>query len=209
VSYLQPAETRPGLVTAIATTPGVAAYYDLSFQHASNPVLRRMRRFGDPESFLGLIGQVRSQAPLAGIRSNVIVGFPGETEDDLDTLCEFLVDARMDVVGVFGYSDEDGTEAASYDGKLDEDEIRERTEHVTRLVEELTSQRAEERVGERVDVLLESVSGPGAEGRAEHQGPEVDGTTTVTGLPSGSSVGDVVTAVVTGSDGADLVAEVA
>src|SRR6476619_2693284 len=167
VSYLQPAETRPGLVSAIASTPGVAPYYDLSFQHASNAVLRRMRRFGDPESFLGLIEQVRSQAPLAGIRSNVIVGFPGETEEDLATLCDFLVEARMDVVGVFGYSDEDGTEAEGYDGKLDEDEIRERTEHVTRLVEELTSQRAEERVGEPVDVLVESVEQ--AEGRAAHQ----------------------------------------
>src|SRR6185503_19487679 len=135
-------------------------------------VLRRMRRFGDPESFLGLVEQIRSQAPLAGIRSNVIVGFPGETEDDLATLCDFLVDARMDVVGVFGYSDEDGTEAESYDGKLDEDEIRERTEHVTRLVEELTSQRAEERIGEPVEMLLEDVAG--GEGRAAHQGPEVD-----------------------------------
>jgi ribosomal protein S12 methylthiotransferase len=206
VSYLQPAETRPGLVTAIATTPGVAPYFDLSFQHASHPVLRRMRRFGDPESFLGLIEQARSQAPAAGVRSNVIVGFPGETEQDLAVLCDFLVDARMDVVGVFGYSDEDGTEAASYDGKLDEDEIRERAEHVTRLVEELTSQRAEERVGEPVDVLLETVAAGTGEGRAAHQGPEVDGSTTVTGLPAGARVGDLVTAVVTGSDGADLVA---
>jgi MiaB/RimO family radical SAM methylthiotransferase len=210
VSYLQPAETRPGLVTAIASTPGVAAYYDLSFQHASNAVLRRMRRFGDPESFLGLIEQIRSQTPLAGIRSNVIVGFPGETEDDLNTLCDFLVDARMDVVGVFGYSDEDGTEAASYDGKLDEDEIRERTEHVTRLVEELTSQRAEDRIGERVEVLLESLAegADEAEGRAVHQGPEVDGTTTVAGLPADAKVGDIVSALVVASDGADLVAEV-
>jgi ribosomal protein S12 methylthiotransferase len=208
VSYLQPAETRPGLVTAIATTPKVAAYYDLSFQHASHAVLRRMRRFGDPESFLGLVEQIRSQAPLAGIRSNVIVGFPGETEDDLATLCDFLVAARMDVVGVFGYSDEDGTEAAAFDEdlKLDEDEIRERTEHVTRLVEELTSQRAEERVGETVEVLVESVEQ--AEGRAAHQGPEVDGTTTLVDLPADARAGDFVTAVVTGSDGADLVAEV-
>jgi ribosomal protein S12 methylthiotransferase len=209
VSYLQPAETRPGLVTAIASTPGVAAYFDLSFQHASHPVLRRMRRFGDPDSFLGLIEQARSQAPRAGIRSNVIVGFPGETEDDLATLCDFLVAARMDVVGVFGYSDEDGTEAETYDGKLDEDEIRDRTEHVTRLVEELVAQRAEERVGETVDVLLESVDNDTAEGRAEHQGPEVDGSTTVTGLLPGARVGDLVTAVVTGSDGADLVAQAA
>ena len=209
VSYLQPAETRPGLVTAIASTPGVAAYYDLSFQHASASLLRRMRRFGDPESFLSLIDGIRAQAPLAGIRSNVIVGFPGETEEDLATLCDFLVAARLDVVGVFGYSDEDGTEAASYDGKLDEDEILERTERVTRLVEELVSQRAEERVGERVEVLLESVDGRTGEGRAAHQGPEVDGSTTVTGLARGARVGDLVTATVTGSDGADLLARAA
>ncbi len=93
VSYLQPAETRPGLVEAIATTPGVASYFDLSFQHACATVLRRMRRFGDPESFLGLLEQVRGHDPLAGVRSNVIVGFPGETEEDLETLCDFLVEA--------------------------------------------------------------------------------------------------------------------
>ena len=207
VSYLQPAETRPGLVTAIASTPGVADYFDLSFQHASHAVLRRMRRFGDPDSFLGLLEQIRSQAPSAGVRSNVIVGFPGETEQDLQTLCEFLEAARMDAVGVFGYSDEDGTEAATYGEKLDEDEIRERTEHVTRLAEELTAQRAEERVGERVDVLLETVLHDGtAEGRTAQQGPEVDGSTTVHGLPDDARVGDFVTAVVTGSDGVDLLA---
>ena len=208
VSYLQPAETRPGLVAAIADTPGVAAYYDLSFQHASNAVLRRMRRFGDPESFLALLDQIRSQAPLAGVRSNVIVGFPGETEEDVTILCDFLSESRMDAVGVFGYSDEDGTEAASYDGKLDEDEIRDRTEHVSRLAEELTAQRAEERHGERVDVLIESVDGGTSEGRAAHQGPEVDGSTTVSHLPSGVRVGDLLEATVTGSDGVDLIAVV-
>src|SRR3954451_9601031 len=174
VSYLQPAETRPGLVTAIANTPGVAAYYDLSFQHASASVLRRMRRFGDPEGFLGLVEQVRTQAPAAGVRSNVIVGFPGETDDDLQTLCDFLVAARLDVTGVFGYSDEDGTEAATLSGKLDDDEIRARVERVTDLVEQLTAERAAERVGEQVVVLVESVEdtpdGPVVEGRAAHQG---------------------------------------
>ena len=209
VSYLQPAETRPGLVTAIAATPGVAPYFDLSFQHASNAVLRRMRRFGDPESFLALLEQVRAQAPLAGVRSNVIVGFPGETEEDVEILCDFLEAARLDAVGVFGYSDEDGTEAASYDGKLDEEEIRERTERVTRLAEELTAQRAEERVGERLEVLVEAVRDGEAEGRAAHQGPEVDGSTTVVDLPYGVRVGDLLTAVVTASDGVDLVASAA
>jgi ribosomal protein S12 methylthiotransferase len=204
VSYLQPAETRPGLVEAIAETAGVSDYFDLSFQHASATVLRRMRRFGDPESFLGLLDQVRTLAPAAGVRSNVIVGFPGETDDDLQVLCDFLVAARLDVTGVFGYSDEDGTEAAGLPDKLDDDEIRTRVEHVTDLVEHLTSERAEDRIGEDVVVLVESVTEGAAEGRADHQGPEVDGTTR---LDSGEhAVGDLVTAVVVASEGADLVA---
>lgn len=213
VSYLQPAETRPGLIEAIASTPGVVPYFDLSFQHASASVLRRMRRFGDPESFLGLLEQIRALAPLAGVRSNVIVGFPGETEEELATLCDFLEAARMDVTGVFGYSDEDGTEAAGFadDLKLDEDEIRARTEHVTALVEELNAQRAEERVGEEVVVLVESVEasddGVVVEGRAAHQGPEVDGTTLLTGAES-ARVGDLLAATVTGTDGVDLIARV-
>jgi ribosomal protein S12 methylthiotransferase RimO len=204
VSYLQPAETRPGLVEAIATTPGVTPYFDLSFQHASAPVLRRMRRFGDPDSFLALLERVRSLAPAAGVRSNVIVGFPGETEEDLETLCDFLVAARMDVTGVFGYSDEDGTEAATYDDKLDEDEVRARAEHVLALVEELTSQRAAERVGETVEVLVERVDGETVEGRAAHQGPEVDGSTYLVG--SDARVGDLVRATVVESAGVDLYA---
>ena len=210
VSYLQPAEMRPGLVEAIAGTPGVAPYFDLSFQHASPTVLRRMRRFGDPDGFLGLLDQVRRLAPLAGVRSNVIVGFPGETEADLDVLCDFLAAARLDVTGVFGYSDEDGTEAASFDAKLDEDEIRARVARVSDLVEELTSQRAAERLGEEVVVLVECVDGA-VEGRAAHQGPEVDGTTRIspTGRFTGSvaQVGDLVPALVVDSEGADLVAE--
>ncbi|WP_460799836.1 30S ribosomal protein S12 methylthiotransferase RimO [Nocardioides pacificus] len=207
VSYLQPAETRPGLIEAIATTPGVVPYFDLSFQHASATVLRRMRRFGDPDSFLGLLEQIRALAPEAGIRSNVIVGFPGETEDELQTLCDFLEAARLDVTGVFGYSDEDGTEAATYDAKLDEDEVRARTEHVTGLVEELNAQRAEERIGERVMVLVESLEDGAVEGRAAHQGPEVDGTTLVEGVPSGVRIGDLVTGTVIGTEGVDLIAE--
>jgi len=206
VSYLQPAETRPGLIEAIATTPGVAPYFDLSFQHASAPVLRRMRRFGDPDAFLALLDRVRALAPQAGVRSNVIVGFPGETEEDLRTLCDFLVAARMDVTGVFGYSDEDGTEAASYDGKLDDDEIRARAEHVGDLVEELTAQRAAERVGETVEVLVESVVGGTAEGRAAHQGPEVDGSTYL--VDGDLRVGDLLEAEVIGSEGVDLYARV-
>ena len=167
-----------------------------------------MRRFGDPQSFLKLLEQVRAEAPTAGIRSNVIVGFPGETEDDLETLCSFLEEARLDVTGVFGYSDEDGTEAATYEGKLDQDEVDARVAHVNALVEELTSQRAEERIGERVQVLVENVEDGVVEGRAQFQGPEVDGTTELVGAPAEARVGDLYWAEVVDSAGVDLVARV-
>ena len=203
VSYLQPAETRPSLVEAIATTPGVAAYFDLSFQHASEPVLRRMRRFGDRERFLQLLGSARDLAPLAGARSNFIVGFPGETKADVAELERFLVEARLDAVGVFGYSDEDGTEAATYDRKVRRDTIDRRLGRITALVEELVAQRAEERVGETLEVLVESVDGGVVEGRAAHQAPETDGSTLVNGAGD-VKVGDIVRCVVDGSEGVDL-----
>ena len=113
MSYLQPAEMRPSLIEVMASTPKVVPYFDLSFQHASPRVLRRMRRFGSAESFLGLIESIRRLAPAAGIRSNVICGFPGETEADVEVLCEFLAAAELDAIGVFGYSAEEGTEACS------------------------------------------------------------------------------------------------
>ncbi|QKW34883.1 30S ribosomal protein S12 methylthiotransferase RimO [Actinomadura sp. NAK00032] len=208
VSYLQPAETRPGLIEAICGTPGVAPYFDMSFQHASGPVLRSMRRFGDRERFLGLLGQIRELAPEAGVRSNFIVGFPGETEDDFEELAEFLSAARLDAVGVFGYSDEDGTEAAGLDGKLDPDEVARRVEELSELADELTSQRAEDRIGSLVRVLLEEkADGGGFEGRAEHQAPEVDGTVLVRG--DGLALGEIVEARVIGSDGVDLIADIA
>ncbi len=209
VSYLQPAETRPGLIQAIAQTPGVVPYFDLSFQHASATVLRRMKRFGDPESFLALLAQIRALRPEAGIRSNVIVGFPGETEEEFQALCDFLVAARLDVTGVFGYSDEDGTEAERLDGKLDPELVAERAALVTDLVEQLNTQRAEERLGEQVNVLVEAIEDGLVEGRAEHQGPEVDGTTELVGALEGVRVGDIVTATVTETQGVDLVAAVA
>jgi ribosomal protein S12 methylthiotransferase RimO len=206
VSYLQPAEMRPSLVDAITSTEGVVPYFDLSFQHSSASVLRRMRRFGDTGRFLALIETIRVAQPAAGIRSNVIVGFPGETEDDVAELERFLIGARLDAVGVFGYSDEDGTEAAGLDGKVEEAVVRERVERLTRLADELVAQRAEDRLGETVDVLIESVEPDGtAEGRAAHQAPEVDGSTTVRG--GRLVVGQLVRATVVGTDGADLVAE--
>ncbi len=177
VSYLQPAEITPGMLEAIASTPKVVPYFDLSFQHASAPVLRRMRRFGDAEHFLALIDQVRSLAPTAGIRSNFIVGFPGETEADVDMLADFLSEARLDVAGVFAYSDEEGTEGATLADHVDPDAIADRHERISDLIEQSCNQRALDRIGERLEVLVESVSADEISGRAAHQGPEVDGST--------------------------------
>jgi tRNA A37 methylthiotransferase MiaB len=202
---------RPSLVEVLTQTPGVAPYFDMSFQHSSPTVLRRMRRFGSTDAFLALLDQVRALDPEAGVRSNVIVGFPGETEQDVEELERFLTQARLDVVGVFGYSDEDGTEAASLPDHLSQELVDERVARLSALVEELTSQRAEERIGTTVSVLVESADPDDrghqvAVGRALHQAPEVDGTTS---LPGGAAVpvGTVVRATVVASEGVDLVAE--
>jgi tRNA A37 methylthiotransferase MiaB len=200
---------RPELLAVIARAPHVASYYDLSFQHASPTLLRRMRRFGGRADFLDLVERIRALDPAAGIRSNVIVGFPGETEDEFADLVAFLQEARLDAVGVFGYSDEDGTEAAGMAGKVAEDVVRSRVEQVTALVDELMAQRAEERIGEVVEVLVEAIEEmddgrPIAVGRAAHQGPD-DAQTMVLVEGMAVEVGDLLRAEVVDVDGVDLI----
>ena len=210
VSYLQPAELRPDLLRVLATTPGVAPYFDLSFQHASTSVLRRMKRFGGTDSFLDLLARARSLAPDLGARSNVIVGFPGETEDDVLELERFLSEARLDAIGVFGYSDEEGTDAVDFPDKVPSEVIAERVERISSLAHELSSQRAEDRIGTRVEVLVEDSwvddDEPELIGRGAHQGPEVDGSVRLVGA-QGIARGRIVEAFVTDSEGVDLIAE--
>ena len=153
---------------------------------------------------MGLIRSIRRLAPAAGIRSNVICGFPGETEADVDVLCEFLAAAELDAIGVFGYSAEEGTEAVRLDGRHSAEEIAARRARVADLADELVSQRAEARIGEQVQVLVEDVAGE-ILGRAAHQGPEVDGNVRLITADRLKS-GDLVDAVVSDTDGADLVA---
>ncbi|GAA1396432.1 30S ribosomal protein S12 methylthiotransferase RimO [Luteococcus peritonei] len=208
VSYLQPAELRPDLVAAMTSTEKVVPYFDISFQHAAPAVLRRMRRFGDPDSFLALLEQVRSRAPQAGIRSNVIAGFPGETEADVQLLSDFVAEARLDVLGVFGYSAEEGTEAATLPDQVDPEQVEARRQALADLAAEVMDQRAEERVGEQLEVLVESLEDGEVVGRARHQGPEVDGVTTLVGDVDGLQVGSLVSAEAVLSEGVDLVARV-
>ena len=201
VSYLQPAELRDTLLRVLLTTPGVAPYLELSFQHASPTVLRRMRRFGDAEAFLALIARAREISPDVGVRSNFIVGFPGETDAEFAELVDFLGAARLDAIGIFGYSAEDGTEAADLPGALPEHVIRERVEYLAPLADELITQRAEDRIGSIVDVLVERIVDGVPEGRAGHQGPEDASTTLDVG-----EIGHFVRAEVIDSDGGDLIA---
>jgi ribosomal protein S12 methylthiotransferase len=207
VSYLQPAEMRPGLIAVMTSTPGVAPYFDLSFQHASGTVLRSMRRFGDTGRFRALLDQIRDACPEAGVRSNFIVGFPGETAADVAELERFLSVARLDAIGIFGYSDEDGTAAAELPGHLDPGEVARRVDDLSDLAEEVMAQRAADRAGHSAEVLIEEVLADGLYlGRAEHQAPEVDGSTTVRSATP-LAVGDMVRTTVVGSDGVDLIAE--
>ena len=168
---------RPGLVEAISSTPGVAAYFDLSFQHAAPQVLRAdaalRRRRAVPRRCSTRCGPPRRTPACAATSSS---GSPARPSRRSTSLCGFLEAARLDAVGIFGYSDEDGTEAAGLPGQLSDDEILARVDRVSRFAEELTAQRAEDRVGELVEVLVESRRGTLGTGRTHAQGPEVDGT---------------------------------
>ena len=205
LSYLQPAEVRPSLLQAIVSVDKVVPYFDLSFQHANGDLLRSMRRFGDGEKFLHLIAQIRALNPEAGIRSNFIVGFPGESDAQFMDLIEFLTQAQLDAIGVFGYSDEDKTEGKTLENKVAPELIKERVNELSTLVDELITQRAEARIGQKVSVLIEDETEQ--EGRAEHQGPDVDGSTFIKSRNK-YRVGEYVDAVVSDVLGVDLIAQV-
>ena len=204
LSYLQPAEVRPSLLQAMVSVDKVVPYFDLSFQHANGDLLRSMRRFGDGEKFLHLITQIRALNPEAGIRSNFIVGFPGESDAQFMDLIEFLTQAQLDAIGIFGYSDEDKTEGKTLENKVAPELITERVNELSTLVDELITQRAEARIGQKVCVLIEDEAEQ--EGRAEHQGPDVDGSTFIKSRNK-YRVGEYVDAVISDVMGVDLIAQ--
>lgn len=210
VAYLQPAEIRPGILTGVIRTPVVANAFDISFQHASPTVLRRMRRFGGINDFLTLIEQIRTLDPQAGIRSNVIVGFPGETEEDFQILIDFLTQASLDAVGVFGYSDEEGTEAFTFEDKLAPEVVNERVNLIQQLVDSLMIQRAEDRIGHFGEVLIEMHDddedlGVIAVGRAAHQNPD-DAATIISDPDKQLAIGSLVPVRFNAVRGFDLLA---
>jgi len=193
--YLYPSDLDDALVDAICAT-GVA-YFDLSLQHASRPLLRRMRRWGDGARFLDRIATIRSREPRAAFRSSFIVGYPGETEADHDLLLEFLDQAQLDWAGFFAYSPEDGTHAAGLDQTVAPDLAAERLGELSALQDEITTARQARMVNSVVEVLVDE---PGV-GRTHREAPEIDG---VVLIPENLVTGQFAQVTVTGVAGLDL-----
>ena len=193
--YLYPSELTDRLVDAVCAT-GVP-YFDLSLQHVSSPLMRRMRRWGNGDRFLERIAAIRAREPEAAFRSNFIVGYPGETEEDHDALLDFVVEAQVDWCGFFSYSAEEGTYAADLDGVVDPGLVAERLGELTEIQDRITADRRDELIGRTVEVLVDE---PGV-GRTHREAPEIDG---VVSVPDDLPVGTFQSVTVTGALGPDL-----
>jgi ribosomal protein S12 methylthiotransferase len=199
--YLYPKEIRPALIEEMAANPVVTPYFDLSLQHASQRLLRGMKRPGSGARHLDLIARIREAAPDAALRSSFIVGFPGETEDDVDELAEFLAAAELDWAGFFPYSAEEGTPAAGFADQVPDGEIHERLRGLQEIQDDLTALHNAAQTGRTLEVLVDQVEDGAAVGRSYREAPEIDG---VIVLDRGKP-GDWVTAEITGAYGNDLV----
>ena len=193
--YLYPSELDDRLVDTICAT-GVP-YFDLSLQHASKPLLRRMRRWGDGPRFLARIDGIRRREPSATFRSSFIVGYPGETEEDHDELLRFVEEAELDWAGFFSYSREEGTHAAQLDGAVDPGLVAERLAELSEMQDRITAVRRSDLVGDIVEVMVDE---PGV-GRTHREAPEIDG---IVAIPSDLSAGTFAKVTITGAAGPDL-----
>ncbi len=204
--YVQPDGITDDLLATMAATSEVCHYLDVPLQHASAPILRAMNRHGSAEEFLGLIERVRIHMPDAVLRTSLIAGYPGETADDVDVLLDFIEGAGIDYVGVFPFSPEEGTAAASLPGQVPDDERLARTQRVRDTADEVGFARAEDLVGRTLEVLSEGVDEDGVGvGRWRGQAPEVDGIVT---LDAAVDAGSFVTCRITEAYGYDLTGEV-
>ena len=193
--YLYPSDLTDALIDTICDT-GVP-YFDLSLQHISPPLMRRMRRWGDGERFLRRITDIRAREPEAAFRSNFIVGYPGETEDDHDALLDFVEQAQLDWCGFFAYSPEAGTYAMELDGEIDTGLRDERLAELRELQDDITGAKRDLLVGSEVRVLVDE---PGI-GRSHREAPEIDGVVVV---PDTLEVGDFHDLTVTATMGPDV-----
>ncbi len=195
--YLYPSDLSDELIDAILDT-GVP-YFDLSLQHASKEHLRRMKRWGDGPRFLERIARIRTLSPDAAFRSNFIVGYPGETEEDHDQLLSFVRDAQLDWCGFFAFSPEDGTHALTLANRVEEGLMNERLAELRELQDNISAERRDLLLGETIEVLVDE---PGI-ARSFREAPEIDG---VVQVPEHLEVGRFHTVVVEQVFGPDLIA---
>jgi len=201
--YVQPDGITDDLLHAIADATHICHYLDIPLQHASAAVLDAMGRSGSPEAHAALIGRVRAALPSVSLRTTVMAGFPGETEDDARILEEFIAEAELDYVGVFAYSPEDGTRAAAMSDQVDPGIAQERAQRLRDIADTVGFARAAGRVGTTERVLVEGIDEDGELfGRTCGQAPDVDG---VTFIESDAPVGSYVDLYITGSIGYDLI----
>ena len=196
--YLYPSDLSDPLIDAICET-GVP-YFDLSLQHVSKSLLRRMRRWGDGDRFLRRIADIRDREPVAAFRSNFIVGYPGETEKDHDQLLAFVEQAQLDWCGFFAFSPEEGTYAAELDGAVPTSLVNDRLAELREMQDEITAHRRDELIGTTARVLVDSAG----EARSTREAPEIDGIIEVS--PS-LAVGQFHDVRIVDAMGPDLVAE--
>tara|TARA_Y100001970_G_C14226073_1_gene855758 strand:+ start:1336 stop:2580 length:1245 start_codon:yes stop_codon:yes gene_type:complete len=196
--YLYPSELNTQLIEAISSS--VVPYFDLSLQHVSSPLLRRMKRWGGDEKFRALISRIRESCPGAVFRSNFIVGYPGETEEDHDQLIDFVREMQLDWCGFFSFSDEQHTYASGLDYKVDRSLVLERLKELTSMQDEITSLKRDSLIGEKVSVLVDSRG----VGRTYREAPEIDG---IVSVPDSCKVGEFVDLIVNGAIGPDLETE--
>lgn len=208
--YLHPQGVDERLVDKIMTSPKIASYLDLSLQHVSPPVLKRMGRWGSRARFETLIDRARATDASAAIRSTFILGFPGETEEDALEVESFVRDNDLDWVGVFTYSREQGTRSHDLDEQVHEALARERADAVSRVAETTMEKRASSLIGTRLEVLVEKLELQSMTwtGRSHREAPEIDGEITFRSTES-LKVGDRVWVEITGNNGADLFGELA
>ncbi len=197
--YLYPSDLSDALIDVICAQTGVP-YFDLSLQHVSKPLLRKMRRWGDGDRFLRRIEDIRRREPSAAFRSNFIVGYPGETEEDHDQLLSFVREARLDWCGFFSYSREEGTYAYDLDGAVPDGLVRERLAELTELQDVITAQSRDALIGIDIEVLVDRVG----VGRSFREAPEIDGEVHV---PADLAPGTFHSVRVVGAVGPDLTAE--
>lgn len=202
--YLYPKEIRPTLIAAMAGNPLVADYFDLSLQHAAAGLLRAMRRPGSGARHLELIASIRDAAPRAALRSSFIVGFPGESDTDVEALADFLVEARLDWAGFFPYSAEEGTVAASFAAQVPNAEAQERLRYLQGIQDDITTTQNAAQVGRTLDVVVDQVEEGRAVARSYREAPEIDGVM----LLDKGEPGEWLRARVTGGYGTDVIATV-